>query len=69
LLEKDFQDACDQLRAGLTTVSRRRGWHVADTTAVVSAASFDDQVLVRDPITELLRSSTYQRRELAPWIP
>lgn len=71
-LEGDIQDACHQLRTGHTRVGQAGGWHVADTTATVSAGSIGAAVPRLDadePVTDLLRAITSQQRELAPWIP
>lgn len=68
-LENDIQDACRQLRAGLNNISKIGGWHIANTTAAVSAASACDQAPGNDPITSMLQSMTGQQRGLAPWVP
>ncbi|MFG2143683.1 hypothetical protein ACGFRG_05720 [Streptomyces sp. NPDC048696] len=69
VLENDFYEACQQLRSRLEGVGRTGGWHIANTTAAVSAVSINDQNPGHEPITEILRSITHQQRELAPWIP
>lgn len=68
-LESDIQDACRQLRERLAGIAGQNGWRLCEAEAGISAASRGTEVAGREPVTDLLRSCTSGRQDLAPWIP
>ncbi len=69
-LRTDIQDACAHLKERLGRLASANEWGgVSSTVAAVGAGEQPIDRPGSEPVTDLLRSITGERRELAPWVP